>query len=261
MCHGGQGSSTARHPAVSETGVDQASRDRLYARYVSTHGQDPPREGTEAWIQRYVIRRLPSSLEAKILDAGCGAGEVVESVRAKGYRHVGGIDISSEQVARARKRGIGGIELGDLRAHLQSNEATYDVITAFDVLEHFEPAEVLTVLDLVAAALRPGGMFLARVPNGCSPFMGRYRYGDFTHGTAFTDRSLRQLLRTAGLGEVRFLPVTPVPHGAVSSIRFAIWQVIAALLKFSLAVETGIVRGHLVTQNIMVMARRPSARS
>jgi 2-polyprenyl-3-methyl-5-hydroxy-6-metoxy-1,4-benzoquinol methylase len=216
---------------VNETGVDQASRDRLYARYVSTHGQDPPRVGTEAWIRRYVIRRLPSSLEVNILDAGCGAGEVVELVRARGYRHVRGIDISSEQVARARERGIGGIELGDLRAHLQSNEATYDVITAFDVLEHFEPAEVLTVLDLVAAALRPGGMFLARVPNGCSPFMGRYRYGDFTHGTA------------------------------ASSIRFAIWKVIAALLKFSLAVETGIVRGHLVTQNIMVIARRPSARS
>lgn len=244
---------------MSEAGAGQASRDRLYARYLSTHRRVSPRKGPQAWIQRYVIRRLPPSLDAKILDVGCGAGELVALARAMGYRDVRGIDVSSEQVARARERGIGEIELGDLRTHLQSNEDTYDVITALDVLEHFEPAEVLTVLDLVAAALRPGGMLLARVPNGCSPFMGRYRYGDFTHGTAFTDRSLSQLLRTAGLSEMRFVPVNPVPHGAVSSIRFAIWQVIAALLKFSLAVETGIVRGHLVTQNIVVMARHPSA--
>lgn len=255
-------------PPVSDTGADQASRDRLYSSYISTHQQDSPtrrqdspRKTAEAWIKRYVVRRLPPSLDARILDVGCGAGEVVEFLRATGYRHVRGIDISSEQVARAHERGIDGIELGDLRTHLRCNEATYDVIAALDVLEHFDPAEVLTVLDLVTTALRPGGTFLASVPNGCSPFMGRYRYGDFTHGTAFTDRSLSQLLRTVGLREMCFLPVNPVPHGALSSIRFAIWQVIAALLKFSLAVETGVVRGHLVTQNIVVVARRPSTRS
>lgn len=253
---------------MSDAGADQASRDRLYARYISAHQhdaptrrRDAPRKTAEAWIQRYVVRRLPPSLDAQILDAGCGAGEVVEFLRATGYRHVRGVDVSKEQVARAHERGIEGIELGDLRDHLRSNEATYDVIAALDVLEHFEPAEVLTVLDLVAAALRPEGMFLASVPNGCSPFMGRYRYGDFTHGTAFTDRSLSQLLRTVGMREMCFLPVNPVPHGTLSSMRFAIWQVIAALLKFSLAVETGVVRGHLVTQNIVVVARCPPARS
>jgi 2-polyprenyl-3-methyl-5-hydroxy-6-metoxy-1,4-benzoquinol methylase len=253
---------------MSDAGAGQASRDRLYARYISTHQQDSPtrrqnspRKTAEAWIRRYVVRLLPPSLDAQILDVGCGAGEVVELLRATGYRHVRGVDVSSEQVARARERGIDGIELEDLRTHLRCNEATYDVIAALDVLEHFDPAEVLTVLDLVAAALRPGGMFLASVPNGSSPFMGRYRYGDFTHGTAFTDRSLGQLLRTVGIREMRFLPVNPVPHGALSSVRFAIWQVIAALLKFSLAVETGVVRGHLVTQTIVVVARCPSARS
>jgi SAM-dependent methyltransferase len=84
---------------------------------------------------------------------------------------------SEEQVALAAERAIAGIEHAELHAHLGSRHQTYDVILALDVLEHFNNSEVMPVLDLVAAALRPGGVLVARTPNATSPFMGRYRYG------------------------------------------------------------------------------------
>jgi len=248
------GSLTDGLPIDADAATSDA-RPRLYARYVSTHGTDGA-DGGVLWARSQVIPRMPDSRTARILDIGCGAGGLVAMLRDDGYQHARGIDISEEQVALAHERGIEGVELADLKGHLSSAPETYDVIVALDVLEHFEPGEVLELLDLVARALKPGGMLLARTPNAGSPFFGRYRYGDLTHGLAFTARSLRQALATTGFEHAEFSSVDPVPHGVLSAARFAVWQLIAGLFKFCLAVETGQLRDHVVTQNIVVTARR-----
>lgn len=230
-------------------------RQRLYARYVTMRGIDGA-DGGATWARRHVLRRMPAAREVSILDIGCGAGEVVQMMHDAGYRNTRGIDVSEEQVALAHERGVEGVELADLRDHLSSSRDTYDVIVALDVLEHFEPDEVLGLLDLVGQALKPGGQLLARTPNAASPFFGSYRYGDLTHGLAFTVRSLRQGLASTGFKEAAFSAVNPVPHGLLSTARFALWQLIAGLFKLCLAIETGQLRGHIVTQNIVVTARR-----
>lgn len=236
-------------------GTVSDGRQRLYAGYRSTHGTGGTDGGT-LWARHHVLPRLPSARDASILDIGCGAGEVVSLVRGAGYADVRGIDVSEEQVALARDRGVESVELADLREHLASAPGAYDVIIALDVLEHFDPGELLELLDLVSSALKPGGRLLARTPNAASPFFGRYRYGDLTHGLAFTDRSLRQALATTGFGDVEFSAVGPVPHGVLSTVRFALWKLIATLFKLCLAVETGQLRGHIVTQNLVLVARR-----
>ena len=94
-------------------------------------------------------------------------------------------------------------------------------VTATDVLEHLTKHEVLDTFDRVASALIPGGLFVARVPNADSPFGGHIRYGDFTHESSYTARSVRQLAAAAGLRSVAVLPCPPVAHGLVSSARVA----------------------------------------
>ena len=113
--------------------------------------------------------------------------------------------------------------------------------------------------DAVAAALRPGGRFVARVPNAVSPLGGHTRYGDFTHETWYTARSIRQLAAAAGLGPVQVIGCPPPVHGAASAIRATLWKPLSGLLKLALAVETGAVRGHIVTQNLTFAAARPRA--
>jgi hypothetical protein len=117
---------------------------------------------------------------------------------------------------------------------------------------------VLATFDAVATALRPGGRFVARVPNAVSPFGGHIRYGDFTHETWFTARSIRQLAAAAGLELVRVADCPPPAHGAVSAARAALWKPVSGLLKLALAVETGALRGHIVTQNLTFAAARPA---
>jgi 2-polyprenyl-3-methyl-5-hydroxy-6-metoxy-1,4-benzoquinol methylase len=135
-------------------------------------------------------------------------------MHAAGYRNARGIDVSEEQVARAHERGVEGFELADLRDHLSLARDTYDIILALDVFEHFEPEEVLALLDLIAGALKPGGTVARPNAERCEPFLralslrrlfGRYRYGEphpwsGVHGAP--PSSVRQALASTGFGHV-----------------------------------------------------------
>lgn len=230
-------------------------RKLLYDRYVSTHASYDASQ-TRLALTRQVCPRLPKSRSARILDIGCGAGDLLALLQASGYEQTRGVDISPEQVARATERGVRGVQAGDLLASLEAEHGTLDAVVALDVLEHFDVQEVLRILHAAAHALRPtGGVLIARVPNATSPFFGRYRYGDLTHELAFTSSSLGQALRASGFVTTRFASIEPLPHSLASFARWLLWQLISAALKGILSVETGRLRGHIVTQNMMVVAK------
>jgi predicted TPR repeat methyltransferase len=191
-----------------------------------------------------------------VADLGCGQGALVRLMLADGY-DAEGIDISSEQVRLAHEAGTVCVRHGDYRELLREHQGELAAVTATDLLEHLTKQEVLATFDAVAAALRPGGRFVARVPNAVSPFGGHIRYGDFTHETWYTARSVRQLAAAAGLGHVRVIGCPPPVHGAASAIRATLWKPVSGLFKLALAVETGAVRGHIVTQNLTFAAVRP----
>lgn len=229
-------------------------RARLYDTYLTTHaGLDPAGLAVPA-IRQNIVSRLPKDENIRILDIGCGQGELLITLRQAGYPHAQGIDVSREQVAAAAARGLT-VKEGDLFPFLTDHAACFDAICAIDVIEHFDKPDVLPLFEVIALALRPGGMLIGQVPNGESPFMGRYRYGDFTHGTAFTQRSIRQIARAMGFADVSVFPTEPVAHGVPSAVRLAVWKLASLAMKVALFAETGVLRGHLVTQNLVFTAR------
>jgi SAM-dependent methyltransferase len=167
-----------------------------------------------------------------------------------------GIDVSPEQAALARAAGTARVRQGDFRAILAENPAHYAAITATDLLEHLTKPEVLQTFDAVAAALAPGGIFVGRVPNAISPLGGHIRNGDFTHQTSFTARSIGQLAAAAGFDSVVSRAAPPVVHGLASAARAAVWQIVSACYRIALAAETGMLGGHIVTQNLTFAARK-----
>jgi 2-polyprenyl-3-methyl-5-hydroxy-6-metoxy-1,4-benzoquinol methylase len=235
-----------------------ALRSRLYRAYASQHAGYG---GTAtALIYRRDIRpALPPPGKGPVLDIGCGQGELVRLLVADGYA-AEGIDISPEQVELARATGAGPVQLGDYRDTLAARPGHYGAITATDLLEHLTKSEVLSTFDHVAAALAPGGVFVARVPNAVSPLSGHTRYGDFTHETSFTARSVRQVAAAAGFGSVTVAPCPPIAHGLLSAARVVLWQPISACFLLALAAETGVLRGHIVTQNLTFAARKRAGR-
>jgi len=232
------------------------TRRALYDRYVSTHTRRDP--GTRHIVSHPLLRDLPDDPRSVLLDIGCGDGEFVARAEQLGYLDVSGVDISPEQVALAHRLGRTTVVQADVWDYLAERPATYDAITASDVFEHFDRDEVISLLRRIHDSLVPGGVLLAQVPNAVSPFFGNYAYGDFTHRSVFTSRSAHQVLASTGFEEIRARELPPVAHGAKSAARRVAWAPISGCMKLALAVETGLLRGHLVTQNIALAARKPS---
>ncbi len=241
-------------------------RHRLYENYVTGHF-DSVREisiedcdRSQKFLGAYFGRFLPKDRGAKILDIGCGYGAFLHFLQKEGYLDIRGVDVGSEQVEAARRLGINNIHLGDLKEFMENHLSRFDCITAVDVLEHFRKEEILALLDAVSEALKPGGRIIIRSPNAAGPFGTHYRYGDFSHELAFTKTSVTQVLTLSGFTDIQVHPAGPVVHGLLSACRWVLWQGIQLLLRLYLAAETGAFRGHILTQNLIAVARKPDSR-
>lgn len=87
----------------------QACRTRLYENYGEIFQSAPERFDTPAaarWgraYSYYLSGWLPESKEARIVDLACGYGRLLYFFREREYRNVTGVDISPDQVHRARQ--------------------------------------------------------------------------------------------------------------------------------------------------------------
>ena len=229
-------------------------RMRLYEAYASNHAGRTCEVNCGRIYSRDIQPMLPSPDIGPVLDIGCGQGELVRLLLQDGY-DAEGVDISPEQVSIANAAGVTRVWEANYHDYLISRASCYAAVTATDLLEHLTKSEVLATYDAVAAALIPGGVFIARVPNGVSPFGGHIQYGDFTHESVFTARAIKQIAAAAGYVSVNAIACPPAAHGALSAARAAVWKSVSACYRLALAAETGTFRGHIVTQNLTFAAR------
>ncbi len=237
-------------------------RDKFYERYISTHTGDLYHRPSLADIRGHFVtwesyygRFLPREKRARILDAGCGDGGFVYWLQERGYENAEGIDVSKEQMERAGKLGIRNVRVADVREFLGRERGKFDLVFARDLLEHFPKDELLELVEIVRESLGEHGAFVAQTVNAGNLFWGRLRHGDFTHETAFTAQSIKQLLKVAGFREINVYPQRPVVHGAKSFIRYVLWWCIEQCSKLFLRIETG-TPGDIFTQNLIVEAKQ-----
>jgi len=235
-------------------------RRRLYEAYASQHMGCASGDAAALAYRREIRAALPPPSAGPVVDIGCGQGELVRLLIADGYR-AEGVDISAEQVALGRAAGVDHLRQGDYRDYLARRPCALASVLATDLLEHLTKDEVLSAFDLAESALIPGGVFVARVPNAVSPFGGNIRYGDFTHESWYTAGSVRQLAAAAGFRSVDVTACPPAAHGLTSAARLVAWKAISGLWKTALAAETGVLRGHIVTQNLTFVARKGLSRA
>jgi 2-polyprenyl-3-methyl-5-hydroxy-6-metoxy-1,4-benzoquinol methylase len=238
-------------------------RHEFYRVYASTH--TVPRKGvltperlqarTSQWRLQFGPL-LPARKDARILDAGCGDGVLLWWLQASGYTLAEGVEVSAEQVEAARAVGVRNVHQSDLLEFLRSRAGAYDAIVMRNVLEHFEKPDVLEIVQAVHGALASGGAFVLQVPNAESPFFGRIRYGDFTHGLAFSSTSLAQVLAVYGFVGHGFHPVRPLFGGWRGWPRRVLWRAVEAFYRGLLTAELGPGR-YIVTQDIISTAVKP----
>ena len=143
---------------------------------------------------------------APVLDVGCGRGELLMLLREAGVE-ASGIDADADMVAFARGEGLN-VEQADLVEHLEHLEdGSLGGIFMGQVVEHLPPGVLVRALELSAAKLRPGGVFVAETINPLSPIALRNYYADLTHAQPLVPETLELLARQAGFPEteLRFL--------------------------------------------------------
>jgi 2-polyprenyl-3-methyl-5-hydroxy-6-metoxy-1,4-benzoquinol methylase len=229
-------------------------RSALYARYVSTFKGSQGGDSFAWWDHKYLPLLRGLARDARILEIGCGAGGLLAYLARRGFSHARGIDISAEQVAVARARGVG-VDQADAFEFLACRGDEFEALIAVDVLEHFSREELLRLSQLLYSALRPGGRLLVQTANGAGLFPGQVVYGDLTHLTILTPESLAQLLTLFGFTGLQFLETGPVPLRLRGKVNLGLWRAVTTLASGVRQVETG-KRQAIWTENFICLARK-----
>jgi len=143
---------------------------------------------------------------SRVLDVGCGSGDIALEIRKMGYE-VSGVDFSSVAVDIALQNGLQ-CQVADIDEGLPFGDNTFDVAWLGDVIEHvFDP---VFVLKEVRRILVEGGTLLATIPYdlylgvrirtlfGISYQEKNYRErGQQKHHTFFSKRLMDFMLREA----------------------------------------------------------------
>jgi SAM-dependent methyltransferase len=140
--------------------------------------------------------------ESRVLEIGFGNGELLGYFRAQGHDIVG-VEINDELVSRANKFGVVAyVGLVWNIAVLESDK--FDLIAAFDVVEHMDHDQLKGFFSWARMHLNDGGRLYLRFPEGGSPFGLVNQNGDFTHASTLTREKIDTLCAMSGMGMLSY---------------------------------------------------------
>ncbi|MBE2252302.1 MAG: class I SAM-dependent methyltransferase [Myxococcus sp.] len=149
-------------------------------------------EGRRRCIAAVLQAHLRPRADCRILDVGCGTGGMFPLLQRFGT--VSGAEFSAEARERARRR-FPHVPVVPCDLPHDVPAERYDVITAFDVIEHLDqPVEALRTL---ANLLRDGGQLVVTVP--AFQFLWSAHDVSLHHKRRYSRSALRQHLAEADL--------------------------------------------------------------
>lgn len=181
----------------------------------------------------HVNRAIAGGAPRRVLEVGFGNGAFLGYGRNRGWEMTG-IELSPELRARAQRAGYRTAPSVDALA----NEAPFDLVVLFDVVEHIEADHVIDFVGKLCALLTADGALLLRVPNGDSPFGGRHQHGDLTHRLAIGEIMLRQIaaacnLRVTAIGEAPWRAQQLEPPTLTAWWRYRLRKLLNRVLGFA----------------------------
>ena len=150
------------------------------------------------WFQgrRQIVSAVLASMkwpdDTKVLDLGCGTGGNLEMLQDFGA--VTGAEMDTGAAELAGQRGIAPISQGSLPDELPFEDASFNLVTMLDVLEHIEQEDAS--LKAVKQLLQPGGHLLLTVP--AFQFLWGPHDESHHHKRRYRASTLRAALETAG---------------------------------------------------------------
>ena len=148
-------------------------------------------------IARSLIGRLALAPDAAILEAGCGTGGNLEMLG--GFGRVSAFEPSDLARPLAAARGLAEVRDGRLPDGIPYPTASFDLVCAFDVLEHVDDDRA--ALAALVACAKPGGHVLLTVP--ALGWLWSQHDESHEHRRRYDRAQLRTLLAAAGVPDAR----------------------------------------------------------
>jgi SAM-dependent methyltransferase len=136
--------------------------------------------------------KLAESLN--VLEIGFGNGSFFDYSKSIGWS-ISGIELIPNLREIAEKNGFDTYKsISDL-----NNKVKFDLIVAFDVVEHIDSEDLVDFLKKIHNLLKSNGLFIMRVPNGSSPLGLANQHGDVTHRNIITESKMEFWAKSANL--------------------------------------------------------------
>lgn len=170
--------------------------------------RDDIRRRLEVYLPQVDAARARTG-DASALDLGCGRGEWLELLGARGIV-ARGIDTNRQVVTDGRERGLDVEEIDALAALARVPDASLGIVSAFHLIEHLPLDALMRLLDEVVRVLAPGGLVILETPNPENLIVGACTFWyDLTHRHPLPPEPMRFLLRERGMAEVDILRLHP----------------------------------------------------
>jgi 2-polyprenyl-3-methyl-5-hydroxy-6-metoxy-1,4-benzoquinol methylase len=155
-----------------------------------------------SYIQKY------GTMGNRLLDVGCSVGFFLEVAQDLGF-DVQGVELSSEAIAIAKESVRDKISHADANEHIRKFGVRYDVVTAYDIIEHTQNPKAF-LIDLYNA-LEQKGVIAITAPD--TDHFLRYVMGSswsmlqpMQHTFLLSKRSIKAMLTEVGFEDVLVLP-------------------------------------------------------
>lgn len=194
-----------------EFATDSADYEKFYEAYFEERDVDAYIEDRRMGLRREVINdALARSLSSgqRLLDVGCGLGDVMNGIPADRNYTMFGFDFAASNVKVATRRLAGRAEIKQGSIYeIPFESGSMDGAICLEVLEHIEDDK--KAVKEIARVLKPGGFLIGAVPYyyywpDYERLMGHFRH--------YSRQSFGDLLRGAGLEPAEYLPNFPNWH-------------------------------------------------
>jgi cyclopropane-fatty-acyl-phospholipid synthase len=141
---------------------------------------------------------LPDQERPRLLDVGCGWGEMAIHAARQHGAHVVGVTVSHEQAAEARRRveaaGVADLVEIRLQDYREVTDGPFDAISSIGMAEHVGLAKMDDYFGILHRVLRPGGRMLNHAISSAGG--SRLRRRGFVYRYVFPDGELLDVADT-----------------------------------------------------------------
>jgi SAM-dependent methyltransferase len=197
-------------PAPAATGADAPATPDAAPSFDYERFEDRFRPETSVRERQQAYVELMRG-HKRVVDLGCGRGELIELLQAEGIPAYG-VEIDPDFVALLEEKGVE-VVVQDAVAHLEGLEAgAVDGVVGSHLVEHLPPAAVARLVALAADKLAGSGVLILETPNPESLLAGSVNFHrDLTHVRPIHPDTLAFLAESAGFPKVEIRRLSPVP--------------------------------------------------